>query len=102
MWFLYLIECETPNHYYVGISSQPFERERYHRGGRGTPFTELHGVGTFELLAFYDSREEAEKAEQQFTDELRKDTTLVVAGGKGASASVEWPKVKPNIGGGER
>lgn len=92
MWFLYLIECEAPNHYYVGISSQPFERERKHRAGRGTPFTELHGVKTFELLAYFDTQEEAEQAEQQFTDSLRNDG-FVVFGGKGAGSSVAWPKV---------
>jgi predicted GIY-YIG superfamily endonuclease len=94
MWFLYLIECETPRHYYVGISSQPLTRERNHRAGsgKGSPFTQLHGVKTFELLAVYNSREEAERVEQQFTDDLREDGTLVVAGGKGACAPVEWPK----------
>lgn len=67
MWFLYLIECKTPNHYYVGITSQLITREERHRSCRGAQFTQVHGVRTFEVLATYPTLAEALKAEYDLT-----------------------------------
>lgn len=91
-WFLYLIECQTPDHYYVGISTAPHERRRRHEGGYGAKFTQIHGVKTFELLTTYPSLAEALKAEYNLTKDLREMEGLIVAGA--CWTQVQWPQVK--------
>ena len=49
---IYVLECITPNHFYVGYTQNFSSRLSNHRHGRGAMFTKLHGVkrviGTFE------------------------------------------------------
>lgn len=44
MYNIYCIECFTPNHFYVGQSSQVFHRLYQHTRGQGSRFTKEHGV----------------------------------------------------------
>lgn len=80
MWFLYLIECRTPDHYYVGITTQPYRRQHRHERGIGAQFTFCHGVKSFELLETYPTLASALKAECELTKELREIDHFTVAG----------------------
>jgi predicted GIY-YIG superfamily endonuclease len=43
MYGVYVIECKTPNHYYVGETRQFKHRITSHMRGNGARFTRSHG-----------------------------------------------------------
>ncbi len=61
---LYEIECETPNHIYVGITNSIGKRWRDHCVGKGAGFTRLHGVKGIKIIKEFLIWEEAKIAEK--------------------------------------
>lgn len=70
--FLYEIECETPNHIYVGITYQIGHRFTQHQKGRGAKFTKEHGVKRLKIITEYNNMKEAYIAETDHVLLLRK------------------------------
>lgn len=71
MWTLYLIECVTPNHFYVGITSNYAHRLKTHRGRTGARFTYRHGVKSAQSVHIYPSERLAKLAERLYVAHLR-------------------------------
>lgn len=65
MFTLYQVECMTPNHFYIGISTDINRRIIEHQNGRGARFTRKHGVRTITLLQTFPSATAAKKAERE-------------------------------------
>jgi predicted GIY-YIG superfamily endonuclease len=61
---VYEIECLTPNHYYVGMSGQVEKRLGNHLLGRGSKFTQRHGVKSARIIGWFESEADAKLAEQ--------------------------------------
>lgn len=70
MFYLYEIECETPQHLYVGISERPETRIAKHRKGLAARFTARHGVLRHRLLWRFSTIEAAKKAEWSRVQQL--------------------------------
>lgn len=68
---LYQIECQTPNHFYVGISSHIEDRLHRHSSGKGAVFTRLHGVKHSTLICTYEDVQAAKMAEWELVKILR-------------------------------
>lgn len=62
LFHVYVIECETPLHFYVGMTTRPRSRGYEHKRGK-VEFTDKHGVSQIHLLQTTESRIEALKAE---------------------------------------
>lgn len=90
-WFLYRIECRTPDHFYIGVTTQPIHRKTKHEQGAGAQFTQCHGVKDFVILAAYDSKAEALSAEHRTVVEIR-DKGFTVAGS--GWTQTHWPRVR--------
>ncbi len=56
---VYMIECDHPNHIYIGQTSQYEYRMEEHRKGRGMPFTTKYGVKNTLIMGIFSSRDEA-------------------------------------------
>lgn len=63
---VYVIECQTPNHFYVGATSHYDDRIKRHGLGRGARWTQIHGfkkvikkmeVPTMYLAKIFESKE---------------------------------------------
>jgi predicted GIY-YIG superfamily endonuclease len=76
---LYEISCITPNHFYVGITSQPEVRLQRHRKGNRATFTAMHGVSEFKIIGEFKDEIAAKMAERDHVLYLRSQG-YVVAG----------------------
>ncbi len=63
--FVYCIECITPNHIYVGETSQLEIRICAHKYRDGSSFTKRHGVKRWCIVASAATKKEAEKLERE-------------------------------------
>lgn len=109
MFVVYRIECETPNHWYVGQSQNVNHRLERHKCKDGAEFTKRHGVKSWRLIAVAPTRPRAVQLE---TKEFRRLKALgLIVGGcysmdlqpsRSATRAVERPLVsaKPALGGG--
>jgi predicted GIY-YIG superfamily endonuclease len=77
---VYLIECETPDHWYVGVSGDYQERLDAHAAGAGAAFTRLHGVKASTVIQEVSNMEAAKAVERTVTEALRRVPGLRVAG----------------------
>lgn len=61
MFIIYCIECLTPNYLYIGQTAHLIQRLTNHieRNGEGTCFTQKHGVKSWCVVDFADTRKEA-------------------------------------------
>ena len=70
-WGVYIIECETPDHIYVGMSNNISRRLAQHRAGKGSKFTREHGVKKLLRAEFFENRKDTEAFERQMTKHYR-------------------------------
>jgi predicted GIY-YIG superfamily endonuclease len=81
-FILYFIECQTENHFYVGISSALGRRLEKHYRGKGSPFVRKHGIACIRILDSFPTRAGAEAAEDRLTRQLEDSSSyFVVRGG---------------------
>lgn len=71
MWTLYKVTCETPNHFYIGVTADLKHRFRQHRKRRGAAFTRKHGATGVEVIARFEDVWDAKAAEQVYVREQR-------------------------------
>jgi predicted GIY-YIG superfamily endonuclease len=64
---VYLVQCERPRHWYVGISTDFGQRATQHAEGSGALFTRRHGVRSMRLLVMADTPAEARQVERAVT-----------------------------------
>jgi predicted GIY-YIG superfamily endonuclease len=81
MYALYRIECETPNHFYVGISQKLSKRIEAHRRHRGAVFTRKHGLKTFKVISLYQDEVAAKSAEMAEVRKLLAEGKIARGGG---------------------
>ena len=62
-YFVYCIECNMPNHFYVGQTAYLEERIKKHFTNRGAVFTRKHGAKQWFLVTKTNSRHDALKLE---------------------------------------
>lgn len=63
MFTVYEIECETPNHFYVGMSKNFEHRIEAHSNCDGARFTRRHGVKNWRALVMVETTTEAKRIE---------------------------------------
>jgi len=62
---VYLIECKTPNHFYVGITGCLGHRMEQHKGKEGSVWTKKHGVKCWQVIARGLAKDEALSVERK-------------------------------------
>jgi len=67
---VYVIECSTKNHFYVGQTSSYEHRIKQHKDGKGMAFTKKYGVRKVEKIGSFSSRDEAMEKEKSLRREL--------------------------------
>lgn len=72
LWLLYVIECKTPQHVYVGITTEPEKRWKSHKTRKGAFFTRHYGVKRFHGVRILDSGPEAREAERKMVVTLKR------------------------------
>lgn len=92
MYWLYLIECKAPNHYYVGVTGDIHHRIRKHQEGRGSKFTQKYGFKDYAILSEHQLRSEAARAENEFVRSVLKLPGHVVSGAGLGEANLEQLK----------
>lgn len=55
MFHVYVIECKTPNHYYIGLTQDYDRRIRKHKQGEGARFIKVHGFLRVIRVEYYES-----------------------------------------------
>ena len=70
-WTLYMVTCETPGYFYIGVTADLKHRFRSHRLGKGAAFTRKHGAKSVEVLGTFDDELAAKEAEKAFVLEHR-------------------------------
>ena len=68
MYCVYVIECKTPNHYYIGETKELKKRIRRHMLGKGARFTKVHGCRRIINTKHVSTESEAKKWEKELTD----------------------------------
>ena len=82
MFWVYLIECETPGHIYVGQTSNVVRRYAQHLSGKGAKFTQKHGVKSLISTLKCDSREAALDLEKTMVNKLMIHPNVIASKGK--------------------
>jgi len=77
---LYKVTCNTPHHYYVGVTRDVDHRFKKHRNGKGAVFTRRHGAQSVEVLGLFDDKWSATRAETAYVAGLSKQPGVVVGG----------------------
>ncbi len=80
-WWLYLIDCQKDNHFYVGITSRLADRIYAHSRGQGSVPTKAYGVKRVTPIEVFQTRPLAEKAETALSRELRQAGCYCTGGG---------------------
>ena len=62
---VYIVICESANHYYVGFTSQFENRRLSHLRGKGPVFTRKHSAKSFHIVAETISKTEAKRMERE-------------------------------------
>ena len=93
-YFVYVIECRTPNHYYVGFTRNLYQRITQHNTGIGSEFTKIHGVKRVVETFYYFTEDDALAAEEKITRQyMKKFGASNVAGGSIAQLSDKARKI---------
>lgn len=66
MIYLYEIKCKTPNHLYIGITANLFNRIKAHRTKKGSIFTKKHGFDSLFIIEVFYSEGLAKRAEHNY------------------------------------
>jgi predicted GIY-YIG superfamily endonuclease len=88
LFYLYEIECLTPNYFYVGISETPDRRIEWHRRGLAARFTAKHGVKAHRILWRFSGEGAAKKAEWSRVKQLEERGHVVRGGGRSKSGVI--------------
>lgn len=67
LFYVYVLECQTPNHFYIGQTNDVERRVGEHRTGLGAQFTIIHGVKELIETYEYPTRGEALHWERTLT-----------------------------------
>lgn len=67
MYYVYVIECETPNHYYVGLTQNFAERMKQHESGTGSEFMSVHKFKKVVYKETHEWEEDAKTRERELT-----------------------------------
>ena len=67
-YFVYVISCKIPYHYYIGLTSQFNRRISAHKKGRGAKFTKVFGFKRILFKKIYSSISEAKETESRWTN----------------------------------
>ena len=67
---VYVLECKTPEHYYVGITHNLAKRIRDHSLRRGARFTQIHGVKKLVKCIQCNNELDAKQLEKKITQPL--------------------------------
>ena len=94
--YLYLIQCHTKNHYYVGITGDVKKRMILHKNGNGAWFVKQHGFKSYRVLGTGFEWKKAGKLETRITAELNKAGYITCGGGYTKAESFE-PKNYPKF-----
>jgi len=68
---VYEIECNAPDHRYVGFSEDVVRRVGTHLLGKGARFTKQHGVKAARILCFLETEDEAKRVKQAWRSVLQ-------------------------------
>jgi hypothetical protein len=79
VYTIYLIECKTPNHYYIGQTADIGQRIKRHLRGTGAAFVKRHGFSSWSVLDTAKNLAESKAKELGYYRELCADG--VIAGG---------------------
>jgi predicted GIY-YIG superfamily endonuclease len=81
-WKVYVIECNTAKHFYVGITRMGEKRIMQHKLKQGSQFTRVHGVKRFMFLPeCYSADLEVKNAERKTVIQLSEmDSTFEICG----------------------
>lgn len=80
-YYVYVIECQTPDHYYIGYTHDLENRIEEHKKGDGAKFTKIHSVKKVIYFEGISSLKKAKDREQELTLEyMRKFGQENVAG----------------------
>jgi len=80
MFYVYLIQCKTPFHIYIGLTARLHRRIHQHEIGNGAFFTRKHGFSYYIVLDTFDLEADAKKFEWEIVQELGNDPQLTVRG----------------------
>ena len=69
---VYVLECITPGHYYVGLTKNLRVRFEQHKKGQGSEYTKIHGAKQIIQIIPCHSKEHALKEEKKVTRTLIK------------------------------
>lgn len=78
---VYLIECQTPNHFYVGMTSNWRKRRQRHLAIKGSVWTSQHGVKSIQLMAECETEKEAKQLERVLTLQIKSEGRQVRGAG---------------------
>lgn len=68
MYYVYVIECKTPDHYYIGLTRFFDRRIRRHMNGKAARFTRLHGFNQVVHMEHHRYEEDAKARESELTE----------------------------------
>jgi predicted GIY-YIG superfamily endonuclease len=71
-YYVYLIECKTPEHYYIGLTQHLEYRLKQHAKGRGAQFTKHNGFKKVLRVIKCRNLEHAKFVEKNLTRAYRK------------------------------
>ena len=69
MYCVYMIECKTPNHYYIGLTRDYDKRIRNRMRGKGARFTQAHGFRKVIAVKYHESEKCAKECEKELTEQ---------------------------------
>ena len=102
VYAVYVIECNTPKHVYVGITRNIARRLYQHRAAQGSEFTKKHGVHSVLRIQFVYNERAALKLEDEWTSTY-KAFGFTVAGANGLSRRRQTdPRFRANLRRGSR
>lgn len=97
MYYVYIVTCAEPNHYYVGITRDHDNRRREHKvgGGKTSAFVRKFGFLSMRIVTETETEQEAKRLETLYVMALwyKQEGRAVVAGA--AFTSSEGWKPKP-------
>jgi len=70
-WYTYIIQCETPDHFYIGISQNIKHRIERHKLRKGSRFTQMHGAKSAIYIENNQTYEQAKNREKLLTKQWK-------------------------------
>jgi predicted GIY-YIG superfamily endonuclease len=97
MYCVYVIECETPNHYYIGLTRSYNHRIRNHMRGKGARFTQVHGFKKVIAVKSHESEKCAKESERELTEQYIQTYSIENVAGAGKSQVLKGKLRKANM-----